>query len=220
MIWPKSSTTTSVHVEGAALASASREGCQRRRFGDAATWKPPATNRDRAMAGMNDLMLNPAVNSPQQITCAAHQLRELAAQKVIEIFEQWAAALDGRELREVPGLAFLRLWLRRGTLEPILLRELGPDFLNGGWREDGRARLRAFPVGVVGHWPAGNVEIQPVLSLTCALLGGNGCLVRLPGVLVGVTPQIIEKLQEVDRRGLLTERTFMARFDHSLLDMH
>ena len=26
---------------------------------------------------------------------------------------------------------------------------------------------------VVGHWPAGNIEIQPILSMTCALLGGN-----------------------------------------------
>ena len=175
---------------------------------------------------MNDLMLNPAVHSPQEITCAAKQVREIAREKeiapntVLEIFEQWAAALDSRDLREVPGLAFLRLWLRRGTLEPLLLRELGPDFLHGGWQGDGRARLRAFPLGVVGHWPAGNVEIQPVLSLTCALLGGNACLVRIPGGLVEITQQIMEKLQEVDRSGLLTERTFMASFDRSRTDMH
>ena len=48
------------------------------------------------------------------------------------------------------------------------------------WMEDGRARLRPFPLGVVGHWPAGNIEIQPVLSMTCALLGGNASLVRVP----------------------------------------
>jgi len=105
---------------------------------DAAMWKPLATNTGRVTICMNDLMPNPAVHSPQEITCAAQQVREIAREKeiaphaVLEVFEQWAAALDGRELREVPGLAFLRLWLRRGTLEPILLRELGPDFLNGG----------------------------------------------------------------------------------------
>src|SRR5260221_10003274 len=118
---------------------------------------------------------------------------------MLEVFEQWAAALDGRELREVPGLAFLRLWLRRGTLEPILLRELGPDFLNGGWREDGRARLRAFPMGGVGHWPAGDVEIQPVLSLTCALLGGKCCFVPLPGGLVRKKTHVIEKMDAGER---------------------
>jgi acyl-CoA reductase LuxC len=178
------------------------------------------------MVCMIDLMLTQEVHSPQEISCAAQRLREIARQKeispqtVLEVFERWAAALDDRELREVPGLAFLRLWLRRGTLEPVLLRELGPDFLNGGWREDGRARLRAFPLGVVGHWPAGNIEIQPVLSLTCAVLGGNGCLVRVPSGLLGITQQIMEKLQEVDRIGLLTERIFMVSFDHSRTDLH
>src|SRR5258708_12627717 len=175
---------------------------------------------------MNDLMLNPAVHSPQEITCAAKQVRENSGEKeiapntVLEIFEKWAAALDSRDLREVPGLAFLRLWLRRGTLEPILVRVQGRDFLLCGGQEDGRARLRALPLGVVGHWPAGNVEIQPVLSLTCALLGGNVCLVRIPGGLVEITQQIMDKLQEVDRSGLLTERTFMASFDRSRTDMH
>jgi len=175
---------------------------------------------------MNELMLNPAVHSPQEITYGAQQLREIAREKeiapqtVLDIFERWAAALDGRELREIPGLPFLRLWLRRGTLEPVLLRELGPDFLNGGWQEDGHAKLRAFPLGVVGHWPAGNVDLQPILSLTCALLGGNCCLVRVPSGLVEITQQIMEKLQEVDRNGLLTERAFMVSFDHSRADLH
>ena len=163
---------------------------------------------------MSDLIQ--AVDSPQEITCAARQLQEIARQKaiapqmVLEVFDQWAAALDDRELHDVPGVTFLRLWLRRGNLEPILLRELGPSSLNGGWREDGRARLRAFPLGVIGHWPAGNIEIQPVLSLTCALLGGNGCLVRVPSRLVEITRRIMEKFQEVDRTGSLTERIFMA----------
>jgi hypothetical protein len=173
---------------------------------------------------MSDLIQ--AIASPQEITCAGRRLREVAQQKeiapqaLLEVFEQWGAALDARGLHGVPGVAFLRLWLRRGTLEPIVLRELGPDSLQGGWRDDGHARLRAFPLGVVGHWPAGNVEIQPVLSLTCALLGGNGCLVRVPGRLAEATQLVMEKLQEVDRTGLLTERIFMASFDHLRTDLH
>src|SRR6266849_3697018 len=111
MTWPKSSTTTNAPAEGAAPVSASREECRRRRFGVAVTWKPLATNMGRGMVRMNDLMLNPGVHSPQEITGAAQQLREIAREKeiapqtVLEIFEQWAAALDGRELREVAGLA-------------------------------------------------------------------------------------------------------------------
>jgi Acyl-CoA reductase (LuxC) len=167
-----------------------------------------------------------AVDSPQSITCAAKRIRESALQTeiapevILEIFDQWSAALGDRDLQEAPGVTFLRLWLRRGNLESVLLRELGPNSLRGGWREDGRARLRAFPLGVVGHWPAGNVEIQPVLSLTCALLGGNGCLVRVPRRLVDITRLVMDKLQQADRTGALTERIFMASFDHSRLDLH
>jgi hypothetical protein len=172
---------------------------------------------------MSDLIH--AVDSPQEIALAARRLRKTAQgepippQVVLEVFEQWAEALKSCEV-EIPGLAFLRLWLRRGNLEPVLLRELGPNALSGGWLEDGRARLRTFPLGVVGHWPAGNIEIQPILSLTCALLGGNGCLVRVPSGLVEITRRVMERLQEVDRSGLLTERIFMASFDHSRMDLH
>jgi len=173
---------------------------------------------------MSDLV--ETVDSPQRLACAAQQLREavqqceIVPQVVLELFEQWAAALDEPESREVPGVTFLRLWLRRSTLEPLVLRELGSDSLDGNWREDGRARLRAFPLGVIGHWPAGNIEIQPFLSLTCALLGGNGCLVRVPDKLADITRRVMKKLQQVDPGNLLTDRIFMASFDHSRMDLH
>ena len=128
--------------------------------------------------------------------------------------------MDTRGLGEIPGLAFLRLWLRRGTLEPILLRELGSDSLHGGWRDDGHVRLGIFPLGVVGHWPAGNIEIQPILSLSCALLGGNACLLRVPSGLVDTTELLIEKLHEVDSEGLVAGRIVIACFDHLRTDLH
>jgi len=167
-----------------------------------------------------------AVTSAEQIMRTAQALREAAReatitpQTVLEVLEQWSGALGSGELREIPGVTFLRLWLRRGTLEPILTRELGSEALDGGWREEGRAKLRAFPVGVVGHWPAGNVEIQPILSLTCALLGGNSCIVRVPTGLVDATRTLMGKLQEVERGGMLTERISMVSFDHSRSDLH
>ncbi len=162
-----------------------------------------------------------AVDSAQEITAAAAHLREvvrddeIAPATILEVFENWSAALSARELQGIPGLAFLRLWLRHGTLEPILLRELGPNALEGGWWDDGRARLRAFPLGIVGHWPAANIKIQPALSLTCALLAGNTCLLRVPSGLVEGTRRIMEKLHEADPSGIVTRRFFMASFDHS-----
>jgi hypothetical protein len=146
--------------------------------------------------------------------------RHLTPDAILDVFERWAAALDRGEVRDVPGVTFLRLWLRRGTLEPILSRELGAEFLSGSWREDGRARLRAFPVGVVGHWPAGNIEIQPVLSMTCALLGGNSCIVRVPSGLVEPMRPILETLAQADPEGVLLDRIFVASFAHSEIELH
>jgi hypothetical protein len=167
-----------------------------------------------------------AIGSREGIACGAQRLRENAlknevtSQVVLDIFERWAAALDDRTVREIPGVTFLRLWLRRGTLEPILIRELGAESLEGGWRDEGRMRLRSFPLGVVGHWPAGNIEIQPILSLTCALLGGNSCLVRVPSGLMEPTRLVMEKLREVDGTGALANRIFLVNFDHSRADLH
>ena len=139
--------------------------------------------------------------------------------QVIEVLERWGASLRGPALEAIPGVAFLRLWLRRGSLEPILLRELGPGALDGEWRQDAHARLRIFPLGVVGHWPAGNIEIQPLLSMSCALLGGNACLVRVPTGLVDATRVIMERLQEVDTAGTITDRVLMITFEHERMDL-
>ena len=165
------------------------------------------------------------VDSVEDISRAAIQLRGVAVNKemdprtVLDLFERWAAALQGNGMEAVPGVAFFRLWLRQGTLKPILERELGQGSVDGDWREEGQAKLRVFPLGVVGHWPAGNIEIQPVLSLTCALLGGNTCLVRVPSRLLESTNQLMKKLVTVDRDGILTERIQLLSFDHSREDL-
>ena len=166
------------------------------------------------------------VDSPEEISNAAAELRQVIAREqmspneVIAIFGSWAKSLDARELDDFPVIVFLRMWLRRGTLEPIVLRELGANSLDGGWTENGRARLRAFPLGVVGHWPAGNVEIQPILSMTCALLGGNAALVRIPRGLVDLTRILMEKLAQSDPSERLTRRICMAAFEHGRQDLH
>jgi hypothetical protein len=165
------------------------------------------------------------VESPSEISAAAAKLRQeisdsqLSPDEVMTVFDFWAKRLDARELDDLPGIPFLRMWLRRGTLEPIIARELGSNALHGGWNEYGRAQLKAFPLGVVGHWPAGNVEIQPILSMTCALLGGNAALVRIPSGLVELTRLLMEKLVESDPGQRMTRRIFMAAFDHRRQDL-
>lgn len=165
------------------------------------------------------------VDSPAQITTAAAAMRRAVAETdlrpalILAVFEAWAAALGARELDDIPEVAFLRLWLRRGTLEPIITRELGPGALQGDWTEDGRARLKPFPLGIVGHWPAGNVEIQPILSMTCALLGGNAVLVRVPSDLVEVTRQLMERWPQGEANRILTQRIRLVAFDHARQDL-
>ncbi len=172
---------------------------------------------------MSDLVRT--VESAGEITAAARRLRERALctrvtpSQAIEVLERWGASLRGPAFENIPGVAFLRLWLRRGSLEPILLRELGPGALNGEWRQETHAHLGIFPVGVVGHWPAGNIDIQPLLSMSCSLLGGNACLVRVPTGLVEATHAIMKKLQEVDAIGSLTDRVLMVTFSHERMDL-
>ena len=166
-----------------------------------------------------------SVDSPAEISAAAARLREaiseeeISPNEVVGVFDSWAKSLDTRELDDLPGIAFLRMWLRRGTLEPIIARELGTDSAEGSWTADGRARLRAFPLGIVGHWPAGNVEIQPILSMTCGLLGGNAALVRIPSGLVDLTRALMDKLVQSDAGARLTRRISMVSFKHERQDL-
>jgi hypothetical protein len=165
------------------------------------------------------------IDSSEQIFAAAERMRrtvmalELTPDKILDVFENWSAALGSPDTADIPGIVFLRMWLRRGTLEPIINRELGQGALHSRWMEDGRARLKPCPLGVVGHWPAGNIEIQPVLSMTCALLGGNACLVRIPSGLVDQTVRIMQKMVQSDPDRILTGRFSLCAFDHDRLDL-
>ena len=165
------------------------------------------------------------VGSSEEISILAKKLRdtigsaEIASNAILDGFDAWATVLGDRETAQIPGVQFLRMWLRRGTMESILARELGREALGGCWVEDGHARLKAYPLGIVGHWPAGNIEIQPVLSMTCALLGGNASLVRVPPVLHDATQTIMEKLERSDDSGNLTARISMVVFDHARRDL-
>jgi len=177
------------------------------------------------MKSLSTTELTYSVDSPAEISAAAAKLRQVVSDEeitpndVLTEFDAWAKALDGRELDDLPGIPFLRMWLRRGTLEPIIERELGSGSLHGAWTESGRAKCRAFPLGVVGHWPAGNVEIQPILSMTCGLIGGNAALVRIPSGLVELTRLVMEKLIQSDPSKRLTRRIFMAAFGHERRDL-
>jgi hypothetical protein len=56
--------------------------------------------------------------------------------------------------------------------------------------------------------------------MTCALLGGNAALVRIPGGLGDLTQCLMAKLIQNDPGHLLTRRIFMAVFEHARKDLH
>jgi hypothetical protein len=165
------------------------------------------------------------IDSTEQISAAAERTRrtvlasELTPDTILDVFETWSASLGSPDTADIPGIVFLRMWLRRATLEPIITRELGQEALHSHWIPDGRARLKASPLGVIGHWPAGNIEILPILSMTCGLLGGNACLVRIPTALVDFNRRIAQKMTQSDKDGILTERVSMFAFDHDRQDL-
>jgi len=150
---------------------------------------------------------------------AARALRRALASEtmdvdaILSVCDLWSRAILDEPAREVPGTVFLSLWLKRGSLEALLCREFGDDHLAGSWRHEGRARLRSHPVGVVGHWPAANVEIQPLLSAVCALLGGNAALVRVPPALVDDVEALLAPLARIDPDGRLSRLLSLVSYE-------
>ena len=53
-------------------------------------------------------------------------------------------------------------------------------------------QVQGLSVGRRRPLAGGNVEIQPILSMTCALLGGNAALVRIPSGLVDLTGVLMD----------------------------
>ncbi len=154
----------------------------------------------------------------EDVRAAARALRAVLREEppsvdaLLDACDRWSRAIPASPAREVPGAVFLSLWLKRGSLEALMRREFGDDHLAGSWRCEGRARLRAHPVGLVGHWPAGNVEVQPLLSAVCALLGGNAALVRVPPALADAVDALLAPLAEADPDGRLARRLATVSF--------
>ena len=83
-------------------------------------------------------------------------------------------------MEDIPGIFSFGCGSSVAIWNRSLLANWDPMPCMAGGLSMGAPSCKAFPIGVVGHWPAGNVEIQPLLSMTCALLGGNAALVRVP----------------------------------------
>nr|CRH04436.1 putative Acyl protein synthase/acyl-CoA reductase RfbN. Putative oxidoreductase activity [Candidatus Magnetococcus massalia] len=139
----------------------------------------------------------------------------------LDLLEAWREAIVADDAAiNVPGALFLNLWLRRSNLQSVLKRELGAEELTGGWSDAEGVKTRWFPVGVVAHWPAGNIEIQPILSLTTAFLGGNRSVVRVsPSLLRSVEP-LLAVLDRFEGGQEILSRSLFVSFDRQAQSIH
>jgi hypothetical protein len=146
--------------------------------------------------------------------------RHFSLPDTLDVLHRWAEAIPkDTAAKEVEGAVFLSLWLRRGTLGDILRREMG-DHPPGTWRSEGALRLLRAPLGIVGHWPAGNVDIQPLLTGVCSVVTGNAALVRVPTALTTAVEALVGPLMNVDPDGTVAENLTLVGFPHERRDLH
>ncbi len=146
--------------------------------------------------------------------------RDFSLSDTLDVLHRWAEAIPkDAAAKEVEGAVFLSLWLRRGTLGAILRWEMG-DHPPGTWRSEGALRLLRAPLGIVGHWPAGNVDIQPLLTGVCSVLTGNAALVRVPTALTSAVDALICPLMNVDPDRIVADQLVLVSFPHERRDLH
>lgn len=163
--------------------------------------------------------------SPSEIQDRIAAVREAQARlqpeltRIVEILSSWGKRLVSSPIAAQAGVVFLCHWLRKANLMSLLNREIGNEGIHGIWRDHGSIRVKRVPVGVVSHWPAANVPIQPILSMTCAALGGNASVVRVPQGLEELTAASIRLLSEVDVERLISDRLGVVAFPSNRHDL-
>jgi hypothetical protein len=152
------------------------------------------------------------ITQPGEIAKLAQALKQnqdkpLSYSQLIGLMDQWRCLIEkDRAVMSLPGAPFLTMWLRRAHLEDVVRRELGPEALTDQWQEQGKVRIRHLPVGIVAHWPATNVEVQPLLTAFCGLLSQNQSIVRISPSLKSVLTPLIDSLYSHESLAPLAQR--------------
>src|SRR2546430_11350325 len=96
--------------------------------------------------------------------------RETPLSTLIEKVASWGARLLASRTGNVPGAAYLSMWLRRENLQRLLEADFGcaVSGMLGVPSEFPKEPMgnASFitPVGFFFHWTAGNVDLPPLLS--------------------------------------------------------
>jgi len=140
-----------------------------------------------------------------------------ALDKLVTALEAWAQRL-GPALGGEMGLPFLKTWWRVQQLKSVLRHEFGSDAGLGPLDDSTILNERGWAaLGTVLHWPAANVPIQPLLSLTSGLLSGNRNIVRVPKNLVEFIQKVLENAPP--EMGVVFERVLFLTFPSDRHDL-
>ena len=152
--------------------------------------------------------------------------RETSLSTLIEKLASWGARLLASRACNVPGAAYLSMWLRRENLQRLLEADFGCAVsgmlgIPSAFPKEPMGNSSFIkPVGIVGHWTAGNVDLQAVLSGVCGLLGGNANLIRVPSDQRAHIEPLLACLAEDDSEGALSSRLAFISFPSDRVDLH
>lgn len=152
--------------------------------------------------------------------------RETPLSTLIEKLASWGARLLASRTGNVPGAAYLSMWLRRENLQRLLEADFGCAVsgmlgVPSAFPKEPMGNSSFIkPVGIVGHWTAGNVDLQAVLSGVCGLLGGNANLIRVPSDQRAHIDPLLACLAEDDGEGALSSRLAFISFPSDRVDLH
>jgi hypothetical protein len=166
------------------------------------------------------------IDSPRMISDVIAALRQkqndpLPFSQLVALMDQWRGLIEkDRQLMSIPGAPFLTMWLRRNHLEEMVRREIGPQALDEQWQIENKHRTCHLPVGVVAHWPATNVEVQPLLTAFCGLLSKNLSVVRVSPTLKAVLDPLVNSLYQHPQLAPLASRIKFISFASSEAELN
>jgi hypothetical protein len=134
---------------------------------------------------------------------AQNELQKLAVDDILGVLHVASRDWENRDSPfgafHANGLAFLINFIKRGALQRMVDRSLrgGRGVLDDFHHDPAsESRWRALPLGVVGHWIAGNVPTLGFLSLLLSLATKNANVLKVPE---HVSPLLTEMLGSVAR---------------------
>ncbi len=184
-------------------------------------------------AGFTTMMEIIRIETQDELLCLLQELQcsHLKAQAASISLEELMAGLeaashalrnDTSAIQNIEGLAFLSLWLRTDNIKSLLQENLkGLTSLQTPLPCRGTGNyLKASPLGLVGHWVAGNMPTLAVLSWLQAALTGNVSLVRVSENIIHPTSHILKIIDATAAGELLRPYVRFVNFPRERADLH